>query len=96
MKTNGPILRKQAEQTGESSTLRGDQISAWGQAEHCSACRSDQIPHTEQGKGENNQQIKDEDLLCVEASRAGKGASNQQIEGEPLTSAAKVSTPTSS
>ena len=26
-------------------------------------------PHVEQGKGENNRQIKDEDLLCVGASR---------------------------
>ena len=53
----------------EASALRGDQISVWGQAEHCSACRSDQILHAKQGKGENNQQIKDEDLLCVGASR---------------------------
>jgi len=60
---------KQSKQ-GKASALRGDQISASGQAEHCSTCRSDQIPHTKQGKGENNQQIKDEDLPCVGASRA--------------------------
>jgi len=41
----------------------------WGQVEHFSACRSDQMLRAEQGKGENNQQIKDEDLLCVGASR---------------------------
>jgi len=35
-------------------------------------CKSDQIPHAEQGKGENNKQIKDEDLLCVGTSRAEK------------------------
>jgi len=60
---------KQSKQ-GEASALRGDQISTWGQAEHRSACRSNQIPHAEWGKGENNQQIKDGDLLCVGASRA--------------------------
>ena len=55
LKTTIDILGKQAEQTGEASALREDQISVWGQAEHCSACRSDQIPHAEQGKGENIQ-----------------------------------------
>ena len=55
-KTSIDILGKQAEQTGEASALREDQI--------CSAWRS------EQEKEENNEEIKDEDLLCVGASRA--------------------------
>jgi len=62
---------KQSKQE-EVSALHGDQISTWGQAEHCSMCILDQIPHAEQEKGENNQQIKDKDLLCVGASRVEK------------------------
>ena len=63
--------------------LRGDQVSSWGYrgkplpsveirslrgGKQSTALRRDEI-RSEQGKGENNQQIKDEDLLCVGASR---------------------------
>ena len=63
--------------------LRGDQISSWGhrgkplpsveirslrEGKQSTALRGDEI-RSEQGKEENNRQIKDEDLLCVGASR---------------------------
>jgi len=78
----------------EASALRGDQISSWGQAEHCSACRSDQIPTQSRGKEKTTGRSKMKISSAWGQADQRKGATNQQIEGEPLTSIAKVSTPT--
>jgi len=91
--------------------LRGDQISSWGQtggslcppwrsdlfvgaskALLCEEMRSDQSRGKEKTTGRSKMKISS---AWGQADQR-KGASNQQIEGKPLTSTAKVSTPTSS
>ena len=63
------MLGKQAGQTGGSlcPLWRSDLFVGASRALLCVEIRLD--PHAKQGKGENSRQIKDEDLLCVGASR---------------------------
>ena len=91
--------------------LRGDQISSWGQTggSLCPPWRLDLFVgaskallyvemRSDQSRGKENTTSTSKMKISSTCGQADqrKGATNQQIEGEPLTSTAKVSTPTSS